>query len=504
MGVDLEVGRNGERQPLLAGKSSKSAGSSSRGKRREKRVRGSVLYTVFCTIVVALGPITFGFSVGYSSPTQQKLTEDLGLSLSEFSMYGSLVNAGAMAGAILSGRIADRFGRKGALVIASIPHIAGWILNALAMVSSFSLSIQHHEVSFLFQNVASLYIARLLVGFGVGVISFTVPMYIAEISPKNLRGSLGAINQLSVTTGIFLSYLGGLVLPWRTLALVGVAPCSVLLVGLFFIPESPRWLAKMGIEDTLITSLQALRGKDSDISSEVSEIKDAVDISYKQEANVRMSDLCKKTIFLPLTITIGLLLLQQISGINAILFYSSAIFHSAGFSSSNLASLSLALLQVVMTGVAAVLMDRAGRRLLLMVSGAGMAVSCFLVGFAFYLQQHMDATSHFAPFVGNLALISLLVYITSFALGMGPIPWIIMSEVLPSHIKGLGGSVATLVNWTFSWLVTMSFNFLLNWSSTGSFALFAGMCAFTVLFVAVLVPETRGRTLEEIEALFQE
>ncbi|EFJ36917.1 hypothetical protein SELMODRAFT_437958 [Selaginella moellendorffii] len=486
MGVDLEVGRNGERQPLLAGKSSKSTGSSSRGKRREKRVRGSVLYTVFCTIVVALGPITFGFSVGYSSPTQQKLTEDLGLSLSEFSMYGSLVNAGAMAGAILSGRIADRFGRKGALVIASIPHIAGWILNALAM------------------NVASLYIARLLVGFGVGVISFTVPMYIAEISPKNLRGSLGAINQLSVTTGIFLSYLGGLVLPWRTLALVGVAPCSVLLVGLFFIPESPRWLAKMGIEDTLITSLQALRGKDSDISSEVSEIKDAVDISYKQEANVRMSDLCKKTIFLPLTITIGLLLLQQISGINAILFYSSAIFHSAGFSSSNLASLSLALLQVVMTGVAAVLMDRAGRRLLLMVSGAGMAVSCFLVGFAFYLQQHMDATSHFAPFVGNLALISLLVYITSFALGMGPIPWIIMSEVLPAHIKGLGGSVATLVNWTFSWLVTMSFNFLLNWSSTGSFALFAGMCAFTVLFVAVLVPETRGRTLEEIEALFQE
>lgn len=286
------------------------------------------------------------------------------------------------------------------------------------------------------------------------------------------------------------------------LAVLGILPCTLLIPGLFFVPESPRWLAKMGMTEEFEASLQVLRGFDTDISVEVNEIKRSV-ASTSKRSTIRFAELKRKRYWFPLMVGIGLLMLQQLSGINGVLFYSSNIFASAGLSSSNIATFVLGVIQVIATGVTTWLVDKAGRRVLLIISSSAMTVSLFLVALAFYLEGVISKDSRLYSMVAILSVIGLVAMVIAFSLGLGPIPWIIMSEILPVNIKGLAGSIATLANWMTSWAITMTANLLMTWSSGGTFTIYCVVSAFTVVFVSLWVPETKGRGLEEIQQSFR-
>ncbi|XP_066362271.1 sugar transporter ERD6-like 4 [Miscanthus floridulus] len=447
-------------------------------------LRASHVPALLCTLIVALGPLQLGFTNGYSSPTQDGVIRDLKLSISEFSAFGSLPNVGGMVGAIASGQMAKYVGRRGSLMIAAVPNIMGWLAISIAKDTSF------------------LYMGRLLEGFGVGVMSYVVPVYVAEVSPQNMRGALGAVTTLSVTFGVMLAYVLGLFFPWRFLALIGTLPCLLLIPGLFFIPESPRWLARMNRMDDCETSLQVLRGFDADITAEVNDIKIAV-ASANKSGTIRFQELNQKKYRMPLILGIGLLVLQQLSGINGIIFYSGSIFKAAGLKNSNLDTCVLGAIGVLATGVTITFLDRAGRRILLIISSSGMTLSLLAVAVVFYIKDNISNDSDLYNILSMVSLVGVVAYAIAYCFGMAAIPWIIMSEILPVSIKSVAGSFATLANWLTSFGVTMTANLLLSWSAAGTFASYMIVSAFTLMFIILWVPETKGRTLEEIQWSFQ-
>ncbi|ANM60947.1 Major facilitator superfamily protein [Arabidopsis thaliana] len=299
------------------------------------------------TFVAVSGSFVFGSAIGYSSPVQSDLTKELNLSVAEYSLFGSILTIGAMIGAAMSGRIADMIGRRATMGFSEMFCILGWLAIYLSKVAIW------------------LDVGRFLVGYGMGVFSFVVPVYIAEITPKGLRGGFTTVHQLLICLGVSVTYLLGSFIGWRILALIGMIPCVVQMMGLFVIPESPRWLAKVGKWEEFEIALQRLRGESADISYESNEIKD-----YTR----RLTDLSEGSIvdlFQPqyaksLVVGVGLMVLQQFGGVNGIAFYASSIFESAGVS-SKIGMIAMVVVQIPMTTLGVLLMDKSGRRPLLLV-----------------------------------------------------------------------------------------------------------------------------------------
>ncbi|KAL5204912.1 hypothetical protein ABZP36_009783 [Zizania latifolia] len=417
--------------------------------------QGSLAMVIASTGVAVLGSFVFGVAIGYSAPTQSKIRDDLQLSLSEYSVFGSIITIGAMIGAVASGYLADIAGRKGAMRISALVCIVGWLAIFFA------------------QGAASLDFGRFCTGFGVGVFSYV----------------------LLVCTGLSVTYIVGTIVTWRMLVIAGLVPCIILITGLFFIPESPRWLAKVGRQKEFEIALQRLRGKDADVSLEAVEIREFIEtIESLPKAGVQ--DLFNRAYIRPVIVGVGLMVFQQFVGINGILFYASETFVSAGFASGDLGTILMGCIQAPITAVGALLMDRSGRRPLLLISTSGLLIGSLMSGISFFLKNN----GLFLEQVPIIALTGILVYIASYSIGMGAVPWVIMSEIFPINIKGIGGSFVTLVNWSGSWAVSFAFNFFMSWSSSGTFFIFSFVCAVAILFIMKVVPETKGKTLEEIQA----
>ncbi|KAG8648222.1 hypothetical protein MANES_09G162200v8 [Manihot esculenta] len=416
----------------------------------------SVTFTlVFTALILVCGFYIYGNAMGYSSPAESGILDELSLSLAAYSLFGSILTIGGLIGALSCGKMADLIGRRSAL----------WVSDALCLIGWLAISFS--------KGAWSLDLGRLLVGIGIGILAYVIPIYVAEITPKNFRGAFTLLIALMMGSGISVTFIIGSVCNWRILALIGTIPCVVQLIGAFFIPESPRWLAKVGREKDLKLALQRLRGKNADISQEAAEI-----IDYTQDCNQTSEDgikeLFQRKYALAITVGVGLMAILQFGGLNGYTYYFSSILESAGFPSS-VGSVVASIVQV---------------------STSGCCLGSFTTGLSFLLQSfHLG--NEITPI---LAIAGILVFIGSVSIGLGGIPLIIMAEIFPVNVKGPAGSLVNLFSWAGSWIVAYTFNYLFEWSSAGVFFIYAMIAGLGVIFVAKLVPETKGRALEEIQA----
>ncbi|KAK8508843.1 hypothetical protein V6N12_034945 [Hibiscus sabdariffa] len=460
--------------------------------------RGSVAVSnvstvlVLSTFVAACFAFGTGCAIGYSSPTQSSIMEDLGLSVAEFSLFGSTLSIGAILGAAISGKITDLLGRKLTMWILNLFYISGWLAIAFAKtitrIHNWNFELFGNSPQVLFDAFSS----HLLLIVDTPNLE-QAPVYITEITTKNVRGRFTAIVLLMVSWGLSFMYVVGSFVNWRTLALIATISGLLQLLLLFFIPESPRWLAKVGRDKEMEAVLLCLRGNNADISDEAAEIKDYVE-SLKSFSEEGILDVFQKKYVRPLLIVVGLMVLINLGGLNGFLYYSDVILVSAGFSSM-VGLITLAATQTVVGILGTILIDKLGRRPLQLVSSAGVCFSCFLTGLSFFLKEY-NWWDQGSPL---LALIGLLMYTGSNVVG-APIPWLLLSELFPVNVKGSAGSISNLVSRITGWAVAYYFNFLIEWSSAGTFFIFSAVCCANFILTATMVPETKGRTLEEIQA----
>jgi MFS transporter, SP family, galactose:H+ symporter len=437
------------------------------------------MYFYLIASVAALGGLLFGYDTGVISGALLFIRQDLGLSPTMQGIVVGIVLAGAMIGAAGAGSLSDRFGRRRVILGAALLFVAGACSSAVTT------------------GLTLLLIGRFLVGLAIGIASMLTPLYLAEISPARDRGAVVSLNQLCITLGILVSYLVGFALAhadegWRWMLGVGALPGLILWVGMLFLPESPRWLAGHGRTGDAATVLEHLRGSAA-ITAELNDLR--TDIAREGQLHANWTELLSARLRIPLIIGVGLAMFQQITGINTVIYFAPEIFQSAGLSSaatSILATAGVGAVNVIMTIVSIRLIDRLGRRQLLFWSLGGMAVTLLVLAGAFY-----------GGASGQLAWISLAsvaIYVGFFAIGLGPVFWLLISEIFPLALRGRAMSLATVANWGFNFIVSVTFLDLVGaLGSAGAFLIYAILSLGALAFVAAMVPETKGFSLEQIE-----
>ncbi|GMI85499.1 GLUCOSE TRANSPORTER 1, plastidic GLC translocator [Hibiscus trionum] len=429
--------------------------------------------------VACLGAILFGYHLGVVNGALEYLAKDLGIAENTV-LQGWVVStllAGATVGSFTGGSLADKFGRTRTFQLDAIPLIIGAILTATA------------------QTVQTMIIGRLLAGIGIGISSAIVPLYISEISPTEIRGALGSINQLFICIGILAALVAGLPLAgnpqwWRTMFGVAAVPSILLALGMAFSPESPRWLYQQGKLPEAEKAIRTLYGKER-VAEVMHELRNAGQGSTEPEAG--WFDLFSSRYWKVVSVGAALFLFQQLAGINAVVYYSTAVFRSAGIASDVAASALVGASNVFGTAIASSLMDRQGRKSLLMTSFAGMAASMLLLSLSFTWKV-------LAPYSGTLAVVGTVLYVLSFSLGAGPVPALLLPEIFASRIRAKAVALSLGTHWISNFVIGLYFLSVVNKFGISSVYLgFAGVCALAVLYIAGNVVETKGRSLEEIE-----
>ena len=427
--------------------------------------------------IAALGGVLYGYDMGIIAAAAIFVKRSFSLSTIAEELVVSVVLIGAMTGAIVGGAVADRIGRRATLVWAAGIFIVGSLLAPLA------------------PNVTVLMVARAIIGLGIGFTSVTAPVYVSELAPPQSRGMLIGLYQFALTVGIALANLMGYLLAnqqaWRLMFGLAVVPTVLFLVVILTVPESPRWLFAHAREKEAEAVLLSYTDS-SGASQFVTDIREGLKTPVEQRWSALWSPAVRGSLF----IAVGMTVLQQVTGINTIIYYGPQIFALAGsasHSSAILATFAVAIINVLGTVVGISLVDRVGRKPLLYVGVTGMAVALFSLSYAF---SHNAALG---PSLGRIAILCLMIYIACFAFSLGAIAWILVAEVFPLRVRGRGVAAGTLGSGISNFIVSLTFLSLIESIGTArTFAIYGAMSVVTLLFVRFVVPETCGRDLESI------
>ncbi|CAK1601949.1 unnamed protein product [Parnassius mnemosyne] len=434
---------------------------------------------VLAAVAVSMGSMIVGFSSAYTSPALVTMQNSTSISVSEeeASWVGGLMPLAALGGGLIGGPLVDYIGRRRTILFTAVPFFVGWILIATA-------------------NIVHLVLAgRAICGLCVGVGSLAFPVYLGETIQPEVRGTLGLFPTAIGNIGILLCYVAGKYLDWSQLAYLGASLPIPFLILMFMIPETPRWYISRGRTEEARKALQWLRGAHTKIDNEMREIA-LSDAEAGKESPI--TELLSKKYMKSIFICLGLMAFQQLSGINAVIFYTVKIFQMTGSSiNEHLCTIIVGIVNFISTFIATALIDRAGRKILLYISSVTMTLTLMILGTFFYVRDNLnlDVTT-----LGWLPLTCVMIYLLGFSLAFGPIPWLMMGEILPAKIRGAAASICTSFNWLCTFTVTKTFhNIIVAIGPSGTFWLFGSICFVGLFFVVVCVPETRGKSLEQIE-----
>jgi MFS transporter, SP family, arabinose:H+ symporter len=436
----------------------------------------NVLYLTLLTIVAALGGLLFGFDIAIITGAGPFVEIDFSLNKIELGWAYSSLLFGCMFGSVIAGRLTDTYGRRSVMQVVAFLFALTCLGTALA------------------NGFVTFFIIRFLGGLAVGAVSVVSPMYIAEVSPPHLRGRLVSVYQLSIVTGIVLSYFINYLLKdlddnWRWMFATGIVPSVVFFILLLFVPETPRFLYKIGKKEHAFNILKKISGQKT-AHREIEEIKNSM-----QKSRIKFKDLFKPGLRKVMIAGFGLAVFVQVSGINAVIDYAPIIFKNAGWDidAALFATFGLGIVNVLFTFVSIFTIDILGRKTLYIIGSSGMAIALVLLSI-------LSTTNYFE---GNFVLIMCIMYLMFFAACIGPVFWTLISEIFPNYVRGTAMTVPVLTQWFFNGLVVLVFPWGLDNFRTITFAIIALMALGQLLFTIKIIPETKNKTLEEIEAYWK-